>query len=430
VNRNIKSVFTFSLVRNSLIYVLCDGINKSIPFILLPFISYYLTPSDYGIITNFNVLIQILAVFCYLSTAIALPVMYHKLKKEDLQLYVSNMIIINSYATIFCLIILFLLSKIINNTLHIPFIFQVFSLIIVWFSSITNINMVLWRCEEKSIKFGTYQIFQSVFNALSTVLFVIILLLGWKGRIYSMIIATMLFGIFSFMILYKRDYIVFKQSKEYMRSLLGFAIPLVPHALSFWLKSGVDKILLTNMFTLTENGLYSVAMTWGTMVGMFSMSFNNAYAPYLYKKLSYFDKDKVNTLGDQTKLVKMIYFSIIFAILLVFIAYWVSNLFIKLIYNSLYHGALTYLPYIMLGQFFNFCYLMFVCFIHYSFKTKTLGIITISLSIFQIFLSYTLMILIGPVGTAISSAVIMLLTFFGVTLYAMKVYKLPWFLNK
>ena len=43
---SINRILGSSLVRNSFVYVVCDGINKAIPFLLLPFITYYLTPGD------------------------------------------------------------------------------------------------------------------------------------------------------------------------------------------------------------------------------------------------------------------------------------------------------------------------------------------------------------------------------------------------
>lgn len=54
---NFKQIFNTPLVKQSVVYVVSDGINRAIPFLLLPFITYYLTPEDYGIITNFNVCI-------------------------------------------------------------------------------------------------------------------------------------------------------------------------------------------------------------------------------------------------------------------------------------------------------------------------------------------------------------------------------------
>lgn len=424
---NLKEISTSPLIRSSFIYVFCEGVNKAIPFLLLPFITHYLTPADYGVVTNFNVYVQIISVFCYLSTAGALPVMFHKLEKKDVRLYVSNMILLNTYATVASSIIALCLSGIIDKSLNLPSIFQLYAIITVWFTSITNINMILWRCEEKPFKFGFYQISQTALNAFSTIVFVIIMLLGWQGRVYSMMFATIVFGIISLGILYKRGYLSFTVSKEYVRSTLFYALPIIPHALSFWFRSGADKIMLTEMCGLSENGLYSVAMTWGAIVTMFLTSFNNAYAPYLYKKLSFFDKDRKGTLVEQKHLVRLIWRSIFFLFFFVIIAFLISALLIKLMYDSSYYGSLIFLPFVMIAQFFSGCYLMFVCFIHYTFKTKCLGMITFSLSLFQIGMSFLLIKCIGAVGAAISSAIVEAIIFLLIAPYAMKVYKLPWF---
>lgn len=70
---------------------------------------------------------------------------------------------------------------------------------------------------------------------------------------------------------------------------------------------------------------------------------------------------------------------------------------------------------------------MFVCFAHYTFKTKGLGALTFSWSVVQIGLSYLLIVKIGAIGSAVSAAVVSALTFVSVAWYAMHVYKLPWF---
>ena len=94
-----KRFTSSSLFKNTFVYVFCDGINRAIPFLLLPFITHYLTPADYGVVTNFNVYVQILSVF-YFSTAGALPVMFYKLEKGELKRYVFNMIMLNTYAAL------------------------------------------------------------------------------------------------------------------------------------------------------------------------------------------------------------------------------------------------------------------------------------------------------------------------------------------
>lgn len=422
-----KHLSSSSLLKNTFVYIFCDGINRALPFLLLPFITHYLTPSDYGIVTNFNVYVQILSVFCYATTAGALPVMYYKLDKSEIKQYIFNMLLLNTYGTLMCMLIMLISFVWVEHVLNISLIFQLLALLVVWFAGITNVNMLLWRCEEKPLSFGIYQISQSVVNALSTILFVIILLLGWKGRVYSMAIATIIFGLISIYVLYKRQYLDVKINRYYQKQMLVYALPLVPHVLSFWFKSGVDKVMLTNMCSLAANGLYSVSMTWGSIVSMFLVSFNNAYSPYLYKKLARFDADREGTKEEQRKLVRLIGYSFIVILAFILIIWGISVYLIQIIYAPAYHASLEYLPWVMIGQFFYGGYQMFVCFIHYTLKTKLLGTITFSWSVVQIGITYILILWIGAVGAAVSATIVSIATFVCVTAYAMKVYRLPWF---
>lgn len=211
-----------------------------------------------------------------------------------------------------------------------------------------------------------------------------------------------------------------------MQTLI-FALPIIPHALSFWFKSGADKILLTNMCSLNENGIYSVAMSWGGAVTMFLASYNNAFSPWQLKKMTAIDKDRQGTLAEQKNVVKIVKLSLLFTLLFVIISYFVSAILIKLLYNPSYFDSLDYLPWVMLSQFFFGGYLLFVTFIHYTMNTKKLGAITFSLSVFQVGLTYVFILWFGAIGTAIASAVASCLIFIFIARYAMKVYKLPWF---
>ncbi len=423
---DVHRIFHTPLVRLSFVYVVCDGINKAIPFLLLPFITYYLTPDDYGIVTNFNVYVQILSVFVYLCTAGALPVMFHKLDKSEVKSYVSNMVFLNSVATLICLAINLVIFNWVDEGLNINLQFQLYAVALVWFTGITNINMILWRCEEKAAAFGAYQISQSALNAATTVIFVIVLLFGWQGRIYSMMCAAVVFGIVSLFILRHWGYLEMRLNKKFIIQTAFFALPIIPHALSFWFRGGVDKILLSKMCSLSANGLYSVALTWGAAVTMFLTAFNNAYAPFLYKKLAAFDKDKVGTYAQQKQLIRLIKICLWATAVFVTVSYFVSAILIKLLYPAEYLGSLDFLPWVMLGQLFQGGYLMFVCFTHYTFKTKPLGIITFSWSLIACGLAWVGIRLMGPVGVSMASAFVSFAIFVSVAILAMKVYPLPW----
>lgn len=194
----VRQLTQSSLLKNSFIYVVTDGINNAIPFVLLPLISRYLTPADYGIVSNYNVLIQILSVFVYLATSGIIPVMFFKTDKADLRLYVSNMLILDTIVSLVSLSIILYFNRPLENNLGFSLLYQVFAVLSVWFTSVAYLNLVLWRCEEEPLKFGIFQISQSTINALTTILFVIVLLLSWQGRVYSMLLSCVLMGLISF----------------------------------------------------------------------------------------------------------------------------------------------------------------------------------------------------------------------------------------
>lgn len=81
----IRQLSHSSLLKNSFVYVVTDGVNKAIPFVLLPIISRYLSPSEYGIVTNYNVFISVLGALVYLCTGGVVPVMYFKLPKDEMK---------------------------------------------------------------------------------------------------------------------------------------------------------------------------------------------------------------------------------------------------------------------------------------------------------------------------------------------------------
>ena len=412
------------LFKQSAIYLITEGINKAIPFVLLPIISYYLTPTDYGVLTNFNVITQIFAVFCYSITTVIIPVMFFKLVRAELQKLISNIIVLNTIVAFVILIIVVTNNIHIENATSISLKFQIIAIITTVFASFTQVNLTLWRCEEKPWKFGLYHISQTTIDACSTLILVIVFLLGWTGRVYSMACASIGFGLFSLFLLAKRGYLNVLISPKYIGVILSFCLPLLPHGLSFWIKSGADKLLLSNMCGLEQNGLYSVAMTFGAIISIFVTSFNNAFVPHLFKKLKSITPDC--EMNIKISIVRQYRLLVLILFVFVIISYLASVAFIKLVYQESYSGSLNYLPFIMLGQLFMGFYSLFVNFLHYSQNTKVLGSITFGLTFIQIIVSYLLMLRIGSIGCALYSAITSFVIFVSVSIYSNKVYPMPW----
>lgn len=413
-----------SLFRHSAIYLITEGVNKAIPFIILPIISYYLTPSDYGILTNYNVITQILAVFCYSITTVIIPVMYYKLERNEVKNLISNIVILNSIIGIILLLVILSASRTIEQATSVSVIFQIIAIVSTLFASFTQVNLTLWRCEERPFSFGLFHISQTALDAGLSLYLIIVVLLGWSGRVYSMALASIVFGMLSLILLYSRGYLKFRISKQHVTTILTFSIPLLPHGLSFWIKSGADKLLLSNLSGLNQNGLYSVAMSFGAIISIFVTSFNNAFVPQLFQKLK--SINLINESKVKIKIVRQYRYLVVGLLFFTLLSYIISYAFIKIVYQDEYSGAVDFLPYIMLGQFFTGIYSLFVNFLHYTQKTKVLGAITFSLTLLQVLLSFCLIKCVGPVGSAISSAIISLLIAISVAVYSNSVFPMPW----
>lgn len=413
-----------ALFKQSAVYLVSDGISKAIPFVILPIISYYLTPSDYGILTNYNVIVQIFAVFCYSITSVIIPVMYFKLDSYNFKSLISNIVLLNCIVGVILLLITLFTSTYICNVTFVPPFYQILAVVSTVFASFTHVNLALWRCEGKALRFGCFNVSQTALDAGLSLYLVIVLLLGWSGRVFSIVVANTLLGLLSLILIAKRGCVNLRYSKTNMCTILSFAIPLIPHGLSFWIKSGADKLMLSSICGLNENGLYSVAMTFGAIVSIFVASFNNAFVPYLFKKLK-----GINCQADDVEkgcIVKQYRLLILGLIALIVACYILSIAFIEWAYKDSYMGAKSYLPYIMLGQLFMGLYSLIVNFIHYTQKTKVLGVMTFSLTMVQVLLSYILIKLVGSIGSAISSAIISFLIFVAVAIYSNHIYPMPW----
>jgi O-antigen/teichoic acid export membrane protein len=69
----------------------------------------------------------------------------------------------------------------------------------------------------------------------------------------------------------------------YLKSLLSFGIPLIFGGLAFWGLTATDKILLKELSSFEQLGLYSVAVSFAAAASIFQSIFTTVWAPTVYK---------------------------------------------------------------------------------------------------------------------------------------------------
>lgn len=414
------------LFSSTLLYVGTDIINKAMPFLILPIITKYLSPAEFGIVSNYILLITVFVLLIGLSSDGAISADFYKLSKIRLKAYISNASQIIALTTL----ILFLIISVGYNYLFsftsVPYKFQAIALISAMFQIFSSINLTIWRLEGHSFSFGLFQICQTALNVIISLIFIILLQKGWEGRADGYSYSIIIFGIISLIILYRKDYLsIVKPNKYYIYKLLLFGVPLIPHTVGIWIRTGVDRFLINKFVGEYAVGVFSTSIQFGLFFSFISVAFNNAFIPYLFKNLS--SKKEANSLVVDKNIVHLTYkvglAYVILSVLLIF----VSNFAINFLLPASYSESVEYIPYVIITQMFQGFYMLIGNYIFYAKKTKPLAIISISIAIFHVILCYFLVINFQTIGAGYAAVISAFINFVAVWWLSNRVYPMPWF---
>jgi len=383
----------------------------------------YLTTTDYGIVATFNVLLAMMTVFVGLNMNGAITVYFFKLNREDLKEYIGNVFFILFSSFTLFYIIAYILKSPISLITKFPEKWVPYIAIVALFQSFFAVAMSIWRVEQKPLSYGLFQITRTILNIILSIVFVVLLWWGWKGRLFGVVITSIIFGILSIFVIYKRRYIKFSFNKKYTKAALVFGIPLIPHSLSGWIKTSIDRIFINSMVNVSATGIYTVGYQVGMIIGLFATSFNKAWSPFLFEKL------KKNSYSTKLKIVKFTYLYDIFIIALAFFLSFISPYFLKFFVGKEFHSSYKYVFWIALGYAANGMYFMVVNYIFYVKKTYILAWITFFSAIVNVILNYFLIKVNGPIGAAQATAISFFISFVLTWILSAKVYKMPWLLK-
>lgn len=422
---SIKDFFLKKTVKNTAIYAITDGIGKGISFLMLPIVSRYVVPSQLGIAANFDVLQQILVLLAGMAIVNGIYYFYYGKSREEVAKLVSSLLVMVGVTllVISCVVLLFTVD--VQKYLHIGIALQILAFGSSMALLINAMSFNLIRLEENAKQFSYLQIIQSLTHVIMVVIFVISLRMEALGKILSSALNVILFCFVHLYIMYKKRYLTRHIEWSAIKMFLKFGIPLLPHSMSFWIKSGMDKILLTSFCGLAANGIYSMAMSFGAVFSLFSTAFKNAYVPYLQKRLSMMTPE--NETAEKSRIVKLSYTIMLGFGVLYFIVVAFCWLVINFVLDEKYKPSFEYIPWIILSQTIYMMYSLVIEFPYTVKKTLWLGAFTFTGSLIQCAMTYSFLKIFGADGIKYSLVLGSLIIMLGVWWYSNKVYPMPWF---
>lgn len=413
-----------ALVRSAGIYTVTSALSSAIPILMMPVLTRYLTPTDYGITAMLSVLVGVASPFVGVNIHGAISVRYFDKAGSDLPRYIGNGFILLGASTLVVAMLLWAFAGPISALTAFPRSWLATVVIVSACQFVTLVILTVWQVQDRPVQYGIFQVLQTLLNIVLTLLFVVFINRSWQGRVEAQVLTVVIFAVAAYVLLRKGHWISFSYNRDDIVHALKFGVPLIPHALGGMLIIQTDRIFITNMVSIADTGIYTVGFQLAMVIELIASSFNRAYVPWLYKRLS--ENDPL----VKRKIVKLTYayfFGII--ILSTGIALfmpWIASFIV----GKDFAGAGRYTVWIAVGFSFSGMYYMVTNYIFYAGATHLLAWVTFATALINIVLNYVLIRRNGAIGAAQASAIAFLMSFLLTWMLSARVYPMPWNLRR
>ena len=413
-------VTSSSLAKSSGIYTISSFVNAAIPLLLLPILTRRLTPADYGVVAMFQIAVNVIYPFIGMNLEGSISRKYYDKEESDFPSYIGSCFVLVACSFIIVTVLFWINLNYIQTIVKIPELWLKYILIVAACQFITAVILVTYQVRVQPIKYGILQILQSILNVGLTVLLVVVLNKTWDGRLEAQIITGALIAIVSLIILVFTKQIRLNVKKKHIQHALKFGMPLIPHAIGGMFFTAIDRFFLTNLVGLEQTGNYTVAYQLGAIVSLITVSFNNAYVPWLFENLN------KNNILIKLKIVKFTYLYFILLIAGALCLLLMFPFLIKIFVSSTFNSINTYSVFIVFGFVFQGMYFMVTNYITYAEKTYILAVITISIGLLKIPITYFSIVWYGAAGASISYFITFFIFFIATWILSARVFKMPW----
>ncbi|GLS89031.1 polysaccharide biosynthesis protein [Psychromonas marina] len=396
--------------------------SATIPFLLLPVLTRYLSPEQYGQVAMFNMFTAGLASIIGLSVHGAANRRFFDKDVTNTQLarFNGNCLFILLSSTVFALFVFSFFYSQIANYLGFPPVWIYFGILNVCCSFLLTLRLGQWQIRGKAKLYGVLQVTNSLVVISFSILFVVVLHLGAEGRIYGMILTGVIIGFISYCTLIKDKLFLFEYNRKDINEALSFGIPLIPHVLGGFLLLSVDRLLINKELGLEMTGVYMVAFSLGSALNIIFNSINKAYSPWLFARL------KENDFNKKIDIVKKTYLYFAFLLVMSLLAFFIAPPLLKVMVGEKFYQAAEVLPILLIGQVFFGMYFMVTNYIFYVKKTKYLSYVTIFSGLINVLLLFLLIPSYGISGAALAFLIANVLRFIGTWALSARLYSMPW----
>lgn len=385
-----------SILKNSAIYTIGEILPKISSFLLLPIFTRYLSTEEYGILSYTECFMLLFSVLGTLSLN-SYTIRYYFERKDEKQrkLLIGTVYMVIGMINLLLLIVGFMTfpSIIDHYDIQVPW-YPYFLLAIVnnFLTSFNTIPLVVYRVRQDSAKYVLLNFSKFFFTLILNIYFVVILEKGILGYYISTLIINIPF--FFIYIAIIKKYACFRIQWSYVKEGLNFSLPLVPGAISYFFLTVADRIILERYVSLSEMGIYNIAVSLSGALGMVIQSGYHAFEPDLFNR---YGTDGYYSFLKKTQ---AYYFSAIY-FLAILIALFSQEVFIVMT-SSPFHEGYHLVPIILVGIVMSGQNIIYDGVLSAEKRTKVIGSISIAGALISLIFNLLLIPKMGTTAAALS----------------------------
>lgn len=387
-----------TLIKNTVIITVGKICTQMISFFLLPLYTAILSTEEYGTVDLLNTLVSLMLpiVTFQIEQAVFRRLIDNRDNDVEIKKIISTTIFTVFNQMIIYVLVFFIISPFINNDYK--------------FFLLTNVMACIFSSIMLQISRGlgdnkNYAI-ASFITAISTIILNIVFIVGFEFGAYGMLMASLfgnlLCGTYIFVIKKIYKYISIKKwDKKLLKIMWKYSLPLIPNAISWWIFNSSDRIIVTYVLGVGQNGILSAAYKFSnlyiTIYNIFNMTWTESASLHIN------DKDASAFLSKIMDIVLRLFSAICFGIIVV------MPFVFPIMINEKFSESYYQLPILMLATLFNVIVsLLSVIYIAKK-DTKAVAKTSIMAAIINLIVNLSLVKFIGLYAASISTLVAYLL---------------------
>lgn len=424
--KSIWNIINSGIFKRTVIYTASASLNALVAFLLLPILTRYLSPFDYGVVETFMAVIACLTGVVLVGGNTLMSKEYYVLEAPARQEFTGNilgMIFVSSAA----LLILYIFSSVWGNfwshILKISNALIILAIIVSCGNAIISMISNTFQLEKKAVSFAIFMNSRTLFEICLSLFLIIGIGLTWDGRISGIATSVIIFGVVALCLFKSRNVSVCLPTK-YGKVLLISGAPLILSHLGGWVYGMVDRIMINNLVGVDATGLYSVGYRFGMVVMMVETAFSLAWLPFFYENIA--QKKHENNL----KIVKATYAYISLLMLFSFSFGYLGKHLLYFMVDERFFGAAQFIFIISIAYCFDGIWKTFLGYLIFTGRMKTYSAITIGVALIQVMLNYIMIKTFGLIGAAWATCISMVVGAMLTITIAAATYKMPWRLRR